>query len=72
MQTPMLDGSVVSVVVDGQEISAAVFGTGDVSLQQVHDILEAYGDQLSEEPQSAGQSKLTRKDHIFPKCSCAM
>ena len=53
-QTPMLDGSVVSVVVDGQEISAAVFGTGDVSLQQVHDILEAYGDQLSEEPQSAG------------------
>ena len=53
----MLDGSVVSVVVDGQEISAAVFGTGDVSLQQVHDILEAYGDQLSEEPHSGGQRR---------------
>ncbi|XP_043200181.1 uncharacterized protein LOC122369469 [Amphibalanus amphitrite] len=55
-QTPALDGSVVSVVVDGQEVSAAVFGTGDVSLQQVHDILEAYGEQLSEEPHSAALS----------------
>ncbi|XP_037075888.1 muscle M-line assembly protein unc-89-like [Pollicipes pollicipes] len=46
--TPMLDGSVVSVVVDGREVSASVFGTGEISLQQVHDILEAYSEHLSE------------------------